>query len=142
MKWLIDHNQNELDKRLEQIELLENEKKSFSTVSTDWLTSQTEEIKVTHKLNSIRLEYEKIVNYDNKIKEMYKNTKSKFTNKKISNRKVENKLAENDNDLEETDDTDDNMLLTETEDNVEEEEEDDSEDEDQYQPTKVCKIQL
>lgn len=131
LKWLIDHNEWERNKLTTQIKSLESEKQKLSSEITDWLCSQSKEIEVTRKLNSLKLENNKINDYDLRIAEIKNRKKVKIDRKKY--------YKKNDaevKDLEETAVEEDDILLDEA-DVVEEDEEE--VEEHKYEPIKVCK---
>ncbi|XP_028139736.1 ATP-dependent DNA helicase DDX11 isoform X2 [Diabrotica virgifera virgifera] len=141
IQWLKDRQSFEKDNLSESISKLLKEKENFSKNSTDWLSSQSKEIEINFKLNTLRQEQSKILEYNKKLEDIKKlkqfNNRRKFIakNKSVDKSKIE-KSIENENN-ESVDDED--ILLEESLDVVEKNEEpfDEDEENEKYEPIKI-----
>lgn len=142
LKWLFDHNQHEKDRLMMEVDKLEEAKRAALSNSSDWFTSQTTEIMLNRKSVVYKLQLEKIIKYEEKIKKIQCNVnaaikKSKF-NKNTSNKVIEeDALVAGVDDLDDI--LDDEMVIYEEEkikDNIDTDTDTDTEEE-AYEPLKV-----
>jgi hypothetical protein len=129
---LKDHNAHEREFFRTKIEDLEAEKKKISSKSTDWLSTQSQEIEITRQVNELKIQQNKIMVYDKKIENLkmkkHEIQKKKFTKSEMVVEKEKN-------------DEDEDIVLDI---NIENEEEEQDEEEDKYKSTKVifCRTDL
>lgn len=137
MRWLRDHNENERRSLDAQALKLEQEKGLLVSGTVDWIETQTQEIAITQKLRLLKLQQEKIKDYDKKIEKMYskrkdKQSKQKYIAKTVEKEELDKTPGENDN-------HEDDILLEEVAFGCEDQSSDEDESEEKYQPVKVCK---
>lgn len=126
VRWLKDHNNYEREVLKLQIQELEEKKKQISTDSTDWITSQSKEIEITRQITELKIQENKIADYDKKIEDL-KKKKNEIKKKKIIKTATLVSKEENENEDE---------IILET-DNSDNEQETEDEELNTYKPTKV-----
>lgn len=131
LNWLVDHDEWERNRLSTQIKSLENEKQKLASETTDWLCSQSKEMEVTRKLNSLKLDRNKITDYDFKIDKIKSRKKVKIERKKFY-KKSDSDLK----DIEEVSVEEEEDILLDEADVLEEDEEENEEN--KYEPVKVC----
>ncbi|XP_044749872.1 ATP-dependent DNA helicase DDX11 isoform X2 [Coccinella septempunctata] len=136
-RWLKDHNEAQRKVLSDLVEQYQVEKEKLSKETTDWLILQSKEIEISRKLDRIRFQLNKILDYEDCIKKIIQSVRNKEVNykerkfqgmKRIKSSLDESKITEN---------IDDEMLVAnEIEDEIFEEEDED-EDDDKYEPVKI-----
>ncbi|XP_066150180.1 ATP-dependent DNA helicase DDX11 [Euwallacea fornicatus] len=139
IKWLKDHNQQMKQDFIDKITLLENEKQMYENQESDWFSAQSKGIKITQKLNELKIKEKKLLEYEDKI-EKIKNQKEEISfkfkklHKSNTHSPVENLEPEDTSKIE-----DEELLLDEVSSN-EKEHSDEEENEDSnasYDPTQI-----
>ncbi|KAJ8975064.1 hypothetical protein NQ317_005781 [Molorchus minor] len=138
IKWLKDHDafiRKQYEKRISN---LEAEKQKFAFENSDWLSSQSKEIEITHMLNSLKIEQSKIAEYDKKICDLKTLKETKFDKKEKFWKKsdkidMESNLPEN----EEKYLDDEDLLLEELDLKDQEPDLSDEEEENKHHPVKI-----
>lgn len=133
MRWLKDHNESIRNHLQRKLSTLQEEKRKVSNESSDWLSCQAKEIEITRKLHELKIEQDKISEYDKKIANLKDLNKEKVALKRW---KANKKLNTNEKVLEEAlSEEDDNILLEEpSEEEIDKNDEDESQ---KFQPVKV-----
>lgn len=134
LKWLKDYNaniRNEINNSIQKLEL----EKTACSEGSDWLESQTKEIGITRKLQKLRLQQNRMLEYEKKIEDIQSKAMKKEKIKQFrKTNKIEPIAGES---SEQTDSIDeDDLLLYETEPS-EEDSESEEENEDGFEPVKV-----
>ncbi|XP_056637298.1 ATP-dependent DNA helicase DDX11 isoform X2 [Diorhabda sublineata] len=109
IRWLKDRQHFEKENLIETLTKLIKEKDILSKDTNDWLSSQSKEIEMNYKINALKLKESKIIEYENKIKQI-----KKFKNTKLNKPKffIKMKNIENvEQFLEHEDDIDDDDIL-------------------------------
>lgn len=135
LRWLKDHETRERFELNETVQLLKIEKEKLSSSGDDWLSSQSQEIEITKKLQTLQLEINKIIKNDEKIAKLKSQKKYIEKNKFKSNEKKDIQKLESVNDENEEDIEfllEDNIDL-----NLDVESDNDEEVEDAYEGIKV-----
>lgn len=135
LRWLKDHETRERFELNETVQLLKIEKEKLSSSGDDWLSSQSQDIEITKKLQTLQLEINKINKNDEKIAKLKSQKKDIEKNKFKSNEKKEIEKLEWVNDENEEDTEfllEDNINL-----NLDDESDNDEEVEDAYEGIKV-----
>ncbi|XP_045479917.1 ATP-dependent DNA helicase DDX11 [Harmonia axyridis] len=133
IRWLKDHNEHRRKILTKAVEKYQAEKEKLSEGTSDWLISQSKEIEINQKLDQIRLQLNKIIEYEERIEKIIQSVKIKDVNYKqfrLKGIKVatdEPKTSEN---------VDDDLLVCDVEVEDEAEEEEDEND-DKYEPVKI-----
>ncbi|GJQ82856.1 hypothetical protein Trydic_g2595 [Trypoxylus dichotomus] len=134
IRWLKDHNEKERNDLSDNINLLESEKEKLDKELTDWITVQAEGIEINRKLNTLRIENNKLAEYDKKMQLLSDKKrqvkKNKYVKPKMDEAIVEEDVFRNEGD-------DDDLVLEEILSSVVESELSDEENEDKYEPIQV-----
>lgn len=113
---------------------MEIEKQKLSCETTDWLNSQTKEIELNVKLANLKLQQQKIKDYDKKIENLKNKQKNKRGWKKIEkNKELESTEIENIDD--------DDIILEDLVPGINDESDEEIE-EDKYKPVQVFCFQI
>ncbi|KAJ3659284.1 hypothetical protein Zmor_010980 [Zophobas morio] len=126
IRWLKDHNNYEREWLESQIIELQNQKCKVSSNTSDWLSTQSQEIELTRKINELKIQHNRIIDYDTKMENL-KKKKNDIHKKKLIKREVIVEKEKND---------DDDDIVLEVGNNADEEEESE-ECESKYKPTKI-----
>lgn len=143
IKWLKDHNEYRKGSLSEQIKTLETEKQQLSNEEKDWFTSQSKEMEVTRKLNALKIEERRILDYEKKINNIKNASKnSKIYNFKNSNANKFSSVQNKDNSLNAVEDSDqsvedEDILLEESSQINDDKESDDEDDTVTFKPTQI-----
>ncbi|KAF5281968.1 hypothetical protein FQA39_LY00492 [Lamprigera yunnana] len=121
LQWLKDHNKRERDDILSEMQSLQSALEKLVPDTTDWITTQAQEIVLNRKLNELRRNHQLIEEYDKKIEKLRENRKTK---KELKRNKFFQPEA-----------VEDDMLLEEVSDKIEEEHEEN--DTVKYVPVKI-----
>lgn len=133
LRWLRDHNEQLRRKLVESINELESEKQKLSSDTSDWLNSQTKEIELNTVLTKVKLEQQKILDYDKKIESL----KNKQKNKKYNNR-VKKERSEPESEVLVNNDVDDeDLILEDLVPGINDESDEEEEDDNKYRPVQV-----
>ncbi|KAJ8922586.1 hypothetical protein NQ315_007616 [Exocentrus adspersus] len=136
IRWLKDHNTGIRDNLREKILKLETERQQVQVNNTDWLSSQAKDIELTHLLNSLKIEHNKINEYDEKILKIKEQTSVRHRKRKYF-RKVDNKdESKAETEIAESNTEDEDILLEESNPG-EEDLSDEEEDESKFRPVKI-----
>lgn len=100
------------------------------------MNSQSKEIEIVHKLNQLKIEQNKITEYDKKIEKLINKKTSKF---KTWNAFTSSKVNKVENKLEDQEENEEEILLEDGISQTEEESSDEDED-NKYEPVKVSLI--
>lgn len=144
LRWLRDYNTRLHENFKQKINNLENEAQKSSKDSQevkDWFNAKTKEIELTRLLNTLKLEYNKIKEYDEKIEKL-KAEKDAEEKKKVWKKNSIKKIKEADHDDElqmESIDEDELVLNDQNEYDYEfaESDEDEEDENKKYEPIKV-----
>lgn len=83
IRWLKDYNQHERKILQAKIANLENEKIKLDASTDDWMSLQSKQIEINRVLDTLKLQYNKIIQYDEKISSL----KEKYYSEKKSQKK-------------------------------------------------------
>ncbi|RZB39133.1 putative ATP-dependent RNA helicase DDX11, partial [Asbolus verrucosus] len=126
IRWLKDHNNREKNALKTRIDALELQKRNITSNSSDWLSTQSQEIELTRQINELKIEQNKINEYDVRIEKL-KKKKNDIKKKRLGKSEL---ITVN-----ERSDEDDEIVLDGQSDN--EEEDCDDEERNKYKPTKI-----
>ncbi|XP_044253892.1 ATP-dependent DNA helicase DDX11 [Tribolium madens] len=125
IRWLKDHNTYQRETLKSQIEELEIKKRQVSNNSTDWLSTQAQEIELTRQINELKIQQNKIDEYDKKIE----NLKKKKNEKKF----VKTKSLV----VKEVNENEDDEIVLETDVHSDDEKEESDDESPIHRPTKI-----
>ncbi|XP_060530615.1 ATP-dependent DNA helicase DDX11 [Cylas formicarius] len=139
LKWLEDHNHSQMETLSNNIESLELEKAKLAEDSKDWFTSQTRAMEISQKLDLLKCEANKRLEYNKKIEDIRKcGEKNKVKIFKARKANI-GKDTEDSGHITELEDNDILLLdeLTSQNDNISDDESHNEEEKFTYKPTKI-----
>lgn len=130
LRWLKDYNKRIRERLFEKINKLEVEKQNCSTEVVDWLNTKAREIELTRMIYELKMEINRIEEYDAKLEKIKKaeRKKKRFNFKDVLLKdELEQEIADEEDEL-----TLDDPVL-----NLDEESEEDEDSDKKYEPIKV-----
>ncbi|XP_025835047.1 putative ATP-dependent RNA helicase DDX11-like protein 8 isoform X3 [Agrilus planipennis] len=140
LKWLHDRNKTNEELLKSEIEILEKKKAELESETADWLTSKSEEINVTRKINLLKLKHKSMAEYYQKFEELNskkKQVKLKRQWKKTRNNESESVDGVNESLQENSEEIEEDALLEELIPTSREDSDDEDQKEDVYEPIKI-----
>ncbi|KAK9875672.1 hypothetical protein WA026_009468 [Henosepilachna vigintioctopunctata] len=137
IRWLKDHNDHQRKSLSKMAEKYQQEKESLGKDSTDWLNSQSKEIEINEKLRLIKLQSDKIIEYEERMSNLKKSLQNTSKKKYFRSNKSIVYQPDDIGNKENLDGIDDEMLLfddKEVQDDLDDLEEDKA---DIFEPVKI-----